>query len=186
MHIVLLRHAESEKNKLLHDEKYSMLHTASEDSKLTETGVSQAISCTQILSNLGNKNATFWCSTLLRTAQTLEYAGVNMKNVTFKPILNEWRRNGVETLSEAIHRRVNMLMKELRELRNIEYIVIAGHSVFFSLLISSIFDNDKIIVEFPNCSLSSLCLENDIFSIYNIGDVSHIPEKIRTGVHKPW
>jgi broad specificity phosphatase PhoE len=193
MHIILLRHAESARNKLLHDGQTDKLHTVSLNSSITDRGKRQAACCGVILNRALNSNPDnqIWCSTLDRTSQTLSATGVDMERVVFKPGLNEWNKESKEPFESFISR-VDSLICELYDVYNtgrVDTVVIAGHSLYFSMLTTRIVSNmknDHLVSEFPNCSLSSLCIKDDQFAIYNLGDVSHIPRDLQTGVHKPW
>ena len=190
MHIVLLRHAESARNKLLHEGKEDQLHTVSQNSSITTRGKLQALYSGPIIDRLikSHPNNQIWCSTLDRTGQTLKFAGINMDRVIYKPLLNEWNKDSIESKKNFISR-VDMLIRELLSLRDINTVIIAGHSLYFSMLITRIMtkqSNEHLVAEFPNCSISSICIKDNSFAVYNLGDVSHIPKDLQTGVHKPW
>jgi broad specificity phosphatase PhoE len=160
-----------------------MLHTVSKDSNVTDHGKKQAEATAPILHSFEEKGAVFWCSTLARTAQTLNAAGIEEK-IVFKPVLNEWYKEEAEQWSHFLDR-VDSVIGDMFTLyeKGVEYLVIAGHSLFFSVLISRIFRHDTLIVEFPNCSLSSLKIKDEgngpRIAIYNLGDVSHIPKELQ-------
>jgi broad specificity phosphatase PhoE len=188
MHIILLRHAESERNKLIHDGKADQLHTMpGKNPLLTDKGKKQAQHCGPVLRNLFEvkENVEVWCSTLDRTAQTLKEAGI--ESMVYKEILNEWDKH-TETWEKFSVRVDKFLIQlwQLYETNTVQRLVIAGHSLFFSLLISKIFGSNTLIAEFPNTSLSSLHIKDGKFAVYTLGDVEHLPKDLRTGVWKPW
>lgn len=191
MHIVLLRHAESKKNELIHSGREDLLHTMGHNTSITDRGIEQASCCRDRLTNImADKKSSVWCSTLDRTKQTLNAAGVEDKDITFKPELNEFYNGEGEDWKDFVNRADKVILDMYAEYqKGCDVLVIAGHSRFFSMIVCRIMSfgkSDQLVVEFPNCSMSSIKLVDHLFAVYQLGDVEHLPKRLRTGVHTLW
>ena len=190
LNIILIRHAESMKNELIHKSQEHLLHTMGSNTSITDRGKLQAESLQYILSSLRVKypNIVVRTSMLNRTIETYNVTNQFPRRVVHDENLNEWDKSNGEALTDfgiRVQQTIDELYK-IYESQSAECVVIFGHSLFFSMLITKIisYNSNDLVFEFPNCSVSSLAIKDDKWAIYQLCDVSHIsPRHYRTGTH---
>lgn len=226
MHILLIRHGESENNAILHhnkdisDEDFTTKKVANPG--LTYKGCVQAKKTGVFLSQaLCGRKVDVYCSRLNRASRTAEIAmpyqvtwaletGAISKDHTLS-CLDEWDKHGDEKI-EVVRGRIDELLNFLYncELENPDrVIVLFGHSLLFSLLLSRIMSEDPfsrpasidktrvseigyvpcesivhIPVELPNCSISNIYInpKTKRISVYQLGKTDHLGTSA-TAVH---
>lgn len=189
--LILVRHGESEQNKILHSTKNpELLKFKIANPGLTETGLAQA-RCTGF-HLASDEESEVWVSELDRAQSTLEAIMRYLPNARtiVKPELNEKNEINVgkrepETLA-VFKNRVYEFAKQLTNLDR--PLLIVGHSVFFSILTSHLLGEeiDEPVYRNPNCAITQFLKNpNGTWSMTRQGSVEHIPESIRTGVDTP-
>lgn len=114
-----------------------------------------------------------------------------------KVIPDELQRRGIThdpTISDFIQRVTrfnNNLKEQLQAIDSSTVVIIYGHSLFFSVLLThqgtqELFSKIKWVAhELPNCSVSTVSYkpQSNIWSIHNTGSTSHLPSALTTGSH---
>ncbi len=223
--VVYVRHAESESNVILHDNKNKNLTTSQEnilnshiDPNITKKGIEQSSNTATCLLNkikeMGKTIIDVWISPFQRAQQTASYfielchkegIQINLKTVvelqeytsSKKTISDEQKKLGMlihntkEIFVNQVIKFNDDLKTTLKEQTKDNILIVFGHSIFFSNLISyhvnheQFRPNDFTSLQLPNCSISC---ENYNFNklewkTYVVGNVSHLPKNIITGEH---
>lgn len=215
--IVFVRHGESEANIYLHnnDEDADNKINKLGDPELSKLGFMQSEeTCKSIMKHLiesGSPKVTILVSKFTRARQTSEYFidnYVGEMNVVYTPDLLEYTPlkkqlsqlhldSGLyhdNTWDDFKNRVVTFCDKYVTQVPT-EPIIVFGHSLFFSCLMSYISSHKKFIPDkheltfrFPNCSISSVCwdLDRERWVIDFVASIAHLSSNIVTGTHVPF
>lgn len=191
MHILLVRHGESENNLLMKHAKSTdttKYDGKKEDCLLTEQGTHQAITTGAYLrKQLKDKDLMVWSSSLKRAVSTAEHAG--FKDAERMDLLTEYDKE-IE-LTRDFHLRLVQTLARIQHRRDdSKILVIFGHSIFFSMLLSYIVSHgpwygdvfEYMTIELPNCSVTNLNLTDKGMAVYRVGHVEHLGD-LATAVH---
>ncbi len=190
------------------------------DPHITSLGKTQAAHTAthliQTILKLNKTKVTIWVSPFKRTIETAKpfIIGCFDRNidytVTFLPELQEYTTNK-KPLSEEqkesgliIHQNFDsflhklltfneMLKNQLKKQNQEQILIVFGHSIFFSTLLSYHIMHERITpteissLQLPNCSLSCEMLEVNPFkwATFIVGSVAHLNKNIITGNHVP-
>jgi broad specificity phosphatase PhoE len=208
--IILVRHGESEANVPLHTKQ--PLEDNNElkngDSKLTALGLKQA--CVtgkflqQALEGVDDKDVYVYSSPLLRAINTALQFRLQTHTLHTLPCLIECT-NANKTIpnesykwdvdkQESYKRVKHFIDDDFQSILEYKYkfVVIFGHSVFFSILLSvlsnSTFyrgddDDDALTFHLPNCSITTIEMVNGKWRFYHVGSIAHLPKELVTGEH---
>jgi broad specificity phosphatase PhoE len=226
--VVYVRHAESESNLILHDNKNKSLTKSQEniinshnDPDITSLGIEQSISTSIcILNKIKEMDITtidVWISPYQRAQDTASYfielcqkerIQINIKTVVElqeytsmkKTISDEQKKIGMmihetkDIFIEQIIKFNDILKINLKEQTKGNILIIFGHSLFFSNLISYHVNHEQFkpkeisSLQLPNCSIS--CENYDFnqlrWNTYVIGNITHLSKNIVTGEHVPF
>ncbi len=226
--VVYVRHAESESNVILHDNKdknltedqKTMLNSHN-DPEITKKGIEQSLNTAICIANkLKEMNITtvdVWISPFQRAKRTafyfmelccVENIKINPKTIVGlqeytspkKTISDEQKNVGMvihdtkEIFIEQVIKFNDLLKTNLKEQQNGNILIIFGHSLFFSTLISyhvnheQFKPNDIPSLQLPNCSIS--CENYDFdklrWNTFVVGNITHLPKNVITGEHVPF
>lgn len=209
--ILLIRHGESESNNIFRNEgDYPNVS----DAVLTKLGHQQAEVTAnhlmQCFKNYGTEmpKITVWMSPFMRTQQTaapfIELAKDSIVHTEVIPTLQEYTSISKHLSEELIkagcinHQSWNhfienvrtfntQLKKTYRALQDDEILVIFGHSIVISVLLSYYASQrknmpatiDDISIHIPNCSITSLKLNSKgRWNIYTTASIAHLPSTL--------
>lgn len=214
---VIIHKSKKERKKLTtsQEEKINSYH----DPDITEIGFKQA-ECTgkHIYDKIKDKkNIHVWISPFKRAQDTaksfIDICTSNglKPNITIlndlqeytssnKTLKDEQKQLGLVThesydmFFEQVLRFNDILKNELKNHTTDDILIIFGHSLFFSSLISYHINHEKnkqidiSSLQLPNCSISceSYNFETLRWKTFVIGNTSHIPVDIATGIHVPF
>ena len=218
--IICLRHGESTPNRIIHDSEGDSLSKSErhviatyKDPKLTERGHIQAqktseylIQCLQIMKP---GKVRVLISPYQRTLDTSQ-PFVNSKVISYSevlPILREYTEVGKATDEHikkgllpdedwiSFQKRIidftTYLKHVVSKSTSKDIIVIYGHSLFFSAMLSYVGSQEtwlpsksNIVYQMPNCSITTIGYDKRKWSIYGVGHIQHLGED-STGTHVP-
>ena len=213
--IYLVRHPESESNKFISENKQSM--TSSElnqkmlsfgDPNITDIGKTQANITSLQFDHLENRKVNVYCSGMIRTRYLADKISNRLDNggVVMTSSLNEYNIKGKNNTFEkdksfsAFVRRVMSFYDECLQ-GNSNDIIVVGHGIFISTLISWIILRDfqpkvhqevlisqickkrkaNVLFHLLNCSITTLDSLKENMKILHIGSYAHLSEDIITG-----
>lgn len=190
------------------------------DTPLTPFGVRQAQATAehlvQSLNAMGAKRVAVWVSPFERAIETarpfLLHPNRPPCEMLRTPLLQEQvksdkvipkrlREDGVTHFEwpeylERVNTLKGQIQNELNRLGADEHLVIFGHSLTFSLLLSAMVGSDKIVHQLPNCSISSARMGkfkgpgggNPLLGKYGwevlqTASVAHLPRWLTSGIH---
>lgn len=199
MHILLIRHAESVNNEILHKnpdiDEQDFKDKKVRFPSITQVGLKQSQEVAlKLLDKFDvdktNVDVNVRCSMMTRAFETARWTAkyLNCRLVCDK-IFNEYDRHGEETLQEARERIktvIESFVDEAKECNDDDVLIVFGHSQFISLLLSRIISegkNDSVVLKFPNTSISSVHVNGETgeFKVHQIANVEHL--SVKTGCH---
>lgn len=194
MNLILIRHGESQNNVILHDnptisrEQFKLVKK--DNPLLTSKGCVQAIRTGRFLNDsLIGKSVDIYTSTLQRAIDTATYTIPQIERHIALDTLNEWDKHTetIEDVQERVEKFLDVLWNISSEEREDHVIVVFGHSLYFSLLLSRIISgkpSTNLAIEFPNCSISNLRFDNakQHIAVYQLCRTIHLG-KYATAVH---
>ena len=211
MKLFLIRHPESESNKCLTNsigkidvQSQRKLMLAYGNPNITNKGIEQVDECKKL-----QLDGSVWTSPMARTQLLAQALLQTNDHVITKDMLMEFNTQGKKndwpkdkTFAQFVRRVYMFYIKEILPVTGGKNIIIVGHSLFFSVLLSTItllnmipdIKIDKLInilnklktdvtFHLPNCSISTLTWEHDHFRITGVAVVDHIPCILQTGLH---
>jgi hypothetical protein len=169
------------------------------------------------INTMGKTKITIWISPFKRTEETANrFIDLCSKyyidyDVKFFPELQEYTTNkkpmsdkqknvgliihdSLDIFLNKVIQFNDMLKIELKEQTKDNVLVIFGHSVFFSSLLSYHVTHEKHMpnnissIQLPNCSISceSFFSETNKWKTFIVGSIAHLPENVITGNHVPF
>ena len=213
MVFVFVRHAESINNKGLHDNPH-LANPQNEDERqklqrltqmwdpcLTERGLCDAKTTAKYLAEIckaENSTPIVWTSPLGRAQETaLPFlnSGVYVKEHRTIPELQEYttpNKNPPEGYIcdqdwDQFCERVKELIPLIKNVPYEQTVIIFGHSLVFSILLSYIAANEQFpkleqnVIHLPNCSVTTVGYRESKWEIYNVASTVHLSKP--TGVH---
>jgi broad specificity phosphatase PhoE len=215
--VIFVRHGESESNVFIHadpnDAMLSQKICAIGDPKLSNKGHLQANDVGEFLvKKLDGKKVRVLTSLFTRTIQTSQpFCDAYKDNIELhehtkllceytKPLhqlSNDHKSQGLEhhhTWEEFTNQVEDCvdLLESLAQCSDTP-IVVFGHSLFLSVLVSYLGSSKTMVPEkqqltfrFPNCSITTLCYSQGSWKIFNVGSIAHIPVDHITGTECPY
>lgn len=225
--VTFVRHGETESNSLIHQSQNQQVKDASTidatiDTPLTEFGHLQAqFTANHLIETyvrMGARKIIVLVSPFERAMMTANpfLMGVPIQlEIRNEPLLQEAIKadkvispylasRGIRHLDwaqylENICQLHNSIQTILVSLQADEHLVVFGHSLTFSLLTSFMFGSDRVILQSPNCSITTARLDNsfwqnkfrenkallEIYSweVLHAASIAHLPPWLVSGVH---
>jgi broad specificity phosphatase PhoE len=217
--VIFVRHGESESNWFLHQDKtdpeLSKKINALGDPKLTGLGSKQADKVGEYLHRLlKGKNLRIFTSPFQRTSETAEpFISRKVKEkIAFsiqtlgvlqeytkpqKHLTQDHHNKGIvhhetwDDFTKQIRAFVDELEDHCQE--NDHPIVIFGHSLYLSVLVSYIASSkemmpkkEQLVFRFPNCSITTFEYSQSSWRIFNVGSLAHLKKGLITGTECPF
>lgn len=222
--VIYVRHAESEANTIIHENKkkgktslsasQEIIFHSFADPKITSTGIEQSKTTAKYLFDqlrkMNKTNITVFLSPMRRAQETGKYFIECFKDtqITVK-VLNELQEyTSTDVIFDEQHAHLikheskeqfyhqvmkfnDLLHEELKTHTPEHALIIFGHSLFFSSLLSYHIQHEKNKItdvsslQLPNCSISceSYNPKDKTWKTFMIGHTSHLPKEIMTGTH---
>lgn len=209
--VIFVRHGESETNVHIHrnptDPDLSKKIDALGDPELSELGCKQAQAVGKYLENaLKDQKVRVLTSQFTRTNQTAEPFMNSHGNIEVhqkldciqeytkpsKKLTDEHKDKGIihhrswNHFTDIMDSFVDLL--EFLAQSNDAPIVVFGHSLYFSVLVSYLASGKRhlprkqdLIFRFPNCSITSMQYSQGSWRIFNVASLAHIPRGLITG-----
>lgn len=192
MELTLVRHGESEQNRILHtSDNPEAITFKLANPNLTELGVEQAKHTGEYLAT--RKLTGCFVSALARAQQTSSHITKHIFAIHLYTTTNLNEKNekvcGVresESMEEFIER-VRRFKENVLENSSYKQTLVIGHSVFFSVLTSLLLEEpvqEPLVYRNPNCAITRFRRENGKWKLVCQGSVDHLPEELRTGVDR--
>jgi len=192
MELTLVRHGESEQNRILHSsENPEAITFKLANPNLTEVGIEQAKRTGE---HLATKKLTgCFVSALARAQQTSDHITKHIFAIHLYSTTNLNEKNekvcGLlerEPMDEFIER-VRKFKENVLENSSYKQTLVIGHSVFFSVLTSLLLEEpvqEPLVYRNPNCAITRFRRQDGKWVLLCQGSVDHLPEELQTGVDR--
>jgi broad specificity phosphatase PhoE len=213
--IIFIRHGESQSNKLIHDgvENASELIPKIGNPQLTNLGKEQSEATgnalVKYLKEINSPMVSVFISPFARTQQTaqpflekysnrdkkistelMEYTQCESKMGDVRLSCGDENVDFDETW-ENFQDRIMKFLNFVADVKDSDYLVVFGHSLFISCVISYISsgvipEEENLSFRFPNCSISTIREAKYRWKIEHVASIAHLSKNLITGTNNPF